>query len=255
MIPNVLKAVGVGKSFCRFRSEWQRILSWTGLPIRPEEERWVLRGANLELNPGEALGIIGANGAGKSTLLKLITGTMKPTEGNIEVKGRVSAILELGLGFNAELTGRQNARQASSIMGFNAEEVERIMPGIENFAEVGDYFDQPLRVYSSGMLVRVAFAVVTAVRPDLLIVDEALAVGDVYFQQKCHERMREFISSGTALLFVSHGMDTVLEICSRALYLREGKVIHDGSPKEAVDLYQADMLVRMDRNAVKPQIV
>src|SRR5262249_25529171 len=156
-------------------------------------------------------------GAGKSTLLKLITGTTALTEGVLDVGGRVAALLELGIGFHGDFTGRQNASMAGQLLGFSAAEVRARMADIEDFADIGDAVDDPVRTYSSGMQVRLAFAVATAVRPDVLIVDEALSVGDVYFQQKCFERIRAFKAAGTTLLFVSHDLSAVHNLCDRAI--------------------------------------
>lgn len=241
-----LKLDNMGKAFRRYRGEWQRVLSWLGLPVTPLDEHWALRNASFAVFPGEAVGIVGQNGAGKSTLLKLITGTLRPTEGSCAAQGRIAAILELGMGFNAEFSGRQNVIHAAGLMGFQVEEILAVMPQIEAFAEIGEYFDQPVRTYSSGMQMRVAFSVATAFRPDILIVDEALSVGDAYFQQKCHDRIREYTAQGTSLLFVSHSMDAVLFLCDRAILLKDGAIVHDGPPREVIDLYQADTLVRLD---------
>lgn len=242
-----LEINGLGKAFRRYKGEWRRVLSWLGLPMATLDEHWVLRNISFSVKPGESIGIVGQNGAGKSTLLKLITGTLRPTEGSCTVRGRIAAILELGMGFNPEFTGRQNVYHAAGLMGFERGAIDNIINGIEEFAEIGYYFDQPVRTYSSGMQVRVAFSVATAFRPDILIVDEALSVGDIYFQQKCYERIRQFVDQGTTLLFVSHSMDTVLYLCSRALLMAGGGVMHDGSPKDVVDIYQSQLLMLMDK--------
>ncbi len=242
-----LEISGLGKAFRCYRGEWRRVLSWLGIPMAPVAENWVLRNLSFRINPGEAVGIVGQNGAGKSTLLKLITGTLRPTEGGCVIRGRIAALLELGMGFNPEFTGRQNVFNAAGLMGFDVDVIAEAIPWIEEFAEIGAYFDQPVRTYSSGMQVRVAFSVATAFRPDILIVDEALSVGDIYFQQKCYERIREFVACGTTLLFVSHSMDTVLHLCTRALLLHEGGILHDGTPKDVVDLYQSNLLMLMDK--------
>ncbi len=178
---SLLTIKNLGKSYRSYRSEWLRFASWFNIPTRPCEEHWILRGLNFEIQPGESIGIIGQNGAGKSTLLKMITGTLQPTEGSIQRNGRIAAILELGMGFSPERTGRQNARHAAGLMGFSTNQIDELMPQIENFAELGFYFEEPLRTYSSGMQMRLAFAVTTASRPDILIVDEALAVAIVIF--------------------------------------------------------------------------
>jgi len=235
----VLRVQNVGKAFRTYRSEWHRFARWFGLPVRPAEEAWVLLHINFDIQPGEAIGIVGQNGAGKSTLLKIITGTLQPTEGLVQVNGRIAAILELGMGFNPELTGRQNVRHAAGLMGFSPEQIEATMPDIEAFAEIGEYFDEPVRTYSSGMQMRVAFAVATAWRPEILIVDEALSVGDAYFQHKSFARIREFREQGTTLLIVSHDRNAIQTLCDRAILLEKGTVIKDGDPEEVFDFYNA----------------
>lgn len=229
----------LGKAYRTYRSEWHRIGQWFGLPTQVEEEQWVVRHVSFDIQPGEAIGIIGQNGAGKSTLLKMITGTLQPTEGTVQTNGRIAAILELGMGFNPELTGRQNAHHTAGLMGFSAEEIQKVMPLIEVFAEIGEYFDQPVRTYSSGMQMRVAFAVATAYRPEILIVDEALSVGDAYFQHKSFNRIREFQEQGTTLLIVSHDRSAIQSLCDRAVLLENGTVIKDGNPEEIFDFYNA----------------
>ena len=235
----LLSIQNIGKSYRAYRSESRRFASWFGLPVKPSEEHWVLRHMSFEVYSGEAVGVVGQNGAGKSTLLKMIAGTLKPTEGKIQINGRIAAILELGMGFNPELTGRQNAIHALGIMGFNAEEIHQIIPKIEEFSEIGEYFDEPVRTYSSGMQMRVAFAVATAYRPEILIIDEALSVGDVYFQHKSFSRIREFQEQGTTLLIVSHDRSSIQSLCNRAILLENGAVIKDGDPEEVFDFYNA----------------
>lgn len=235
----VLSVENVGKAFRGYRSEWHRFARWFGLTIEAVEETWVLRHINFDVRPGEAVGIIGQNGAGKSTLLKIITGTLQPTEGRIQVNGRIAAILELGMGFNPELTGRQNVRHAAGLMGFAPDQINQAMPDIEAFAEIGEYFDEAVRTYSSGMQMRVAFAIATAWRPEVLIVDEALAVGDAYFQHKSFARIREFREQGTTLLIVSHDRSAIQSLCDRAVLLEKGRVSKDGSPEEVFDFYNA----------------
>ena len=236
---NVLSVKNVGKAFRAYSSEWKRFARWFGLPLKPRDESWVLRHVSFEIQAGEAIGIIGQNGAGKSTLLKMITGTLQPTEGRVQVSGRIAAILELGMGFNPELTGRQNAYHAAGLMGFSTEQIHQVMPELEAFAEIGEYFDQPLRIYSSGMQMRVAFAVATAYRPEILIVDEALSVGDTYFQHKSFNRIRQFQEEGTTLLIVSHDRGAIQSLCNRAILLEGGTVIKDGGPEEVFDFYSA----------------
>lgn len=235
----VLSVENVGKAFRGYRSEWHRFARWFGLTIEAVEETWVIRHISFDVRPGEAVGIIGQNGAGKSTLLKIITGTLQPTEGRIQVNGRIAAILELGMGFNPELTGRQNVRHAAGLMGFAPNQINQAMPDIEAFAEIGEYFDEAVRTYSSGMQMRVAFAIATAWRPEVLIVDEALSVGDAYFQHKSFARIREFREQGTTLLIVSHDRSAIQSLCDRAVLLEKGRVSKDGSPEEVFDFYNA----------------
>jgi len=245
----VLAVSGLGKAFRQYSSEWQRVLSWFGAPVTPRTEQWALRDVTFEVAAGSAVGIVGQNGAGKSTLLKLIAGTQRASEGNIHVSGRVAAILELGMGFNQEFTGRQNVIHAAGLMGLSAHAVMQAMPDIEAFAEIGGYFDQPVRTYSSGMQMRVAFAVATAFRPDVLIVDEALSVGDAYFQHKSFGRIRAFKEQGTALLFVTHGMADVRTLCDRVILLDSGRILRDGLPDEVVDYYNA-LIARKDNERI-----
>lgn len=235
----VLAAEGLGKAFTTYRSNLLRFASWFGVPTRPDKEYWAVRDIGFQLKAGEALALIGQNGAGKSTLLKLITGTLRATEGRIAVDGRISAILELGLGFNPEFTGRQNVFQAGGLMGFSQQEIATFLPELEEFAELGEFFDQPLRVYSSGMQARLAFSLATAMRPEILIVDEVLSVGDSYFQHKSFDRIRKFKEAGTAILFVSHSMGDVRALCERVLLLEKGRVLKDGAPDEVADYYNA----------------
>lgn len=236
---SLLSAIDLGKAYRSYRSEWQRVAGWFNLPTRPADEHWVLKHINFSIGPGEAIGIVGQNGAGKSTLLKMLTGTLQPTEGRVQCNGRIAAILELGMGFNPELTGRQNVYHAAGLMGFNIEQIAAAIDDIEAFAEIGEYFDETVRTYSSGMQMRVAFAVATAFRPEILIVDEALSVGDSYFQHKSFERIREFQRQGTTLLIVSHDRGSIQTLCDRAILLEKGAIIKDGSPEEVMDFYNA----------------
>jgi lipopolysaccharide transport system ATP-binding protein len=247
MTATVLRVNGLGKAFRTYGSEWSRVLSWFGVEPNILKEQWVLRNIGFRVAPGEAVGLIGQNGAGKSTLLKLITGTLRPTAGTVEVHGRIAAILELGMGMNPEFTGRQNVYNIAGLMGFTRDRIDRLMPEIEDFAEIGDYFDQPLRIYSSGMQMRVAFSVATAVKPDILIVDEALSVGDAYFQHKSFDRIREFREQGTTLLIVSHDRSAVQALCDRAILLERGTQVKDGTPEEVMDLYNALLAERQEQ--------
>jgi lipopolysaccharide transport system ATP-binding protein len=229
----------IGKSYREYSSELQRFANWFGARVAPATENWVLRHIGFKVSAGEAVGIIGQNGAGKSTLLKLITGTTLPSEGVVTSMGRVSALLELGLGFNPELSGRENARHAAGLMGLQETEIDSLIAGIEEFAEIGVYFDQPMRTYSSGMQMRIGFSVATAVRPDILIVDEALAVGDAHFVHKCFQRIRQYREAGTTLLIVSHDPTAIQTLCDRAILIDRGRLLLDGSPQEVFDYYNA----------------
>jgi lipopolysaccharide transport system ATP-binding protein len=239
-----LEVRGLGKAYRRYRSELRRVLTWFGVPGAPAEETWALRGVGFSVEAGEAVGVIGQNGAGKSTLLKLIAGTQRPTEGEVLRHGRIAAILELGMGFDAEATGLWNSRHALRLMGFGREESDRVIPEVREFAEIGDYFEHPVRTYSSGMQMRVAFAVATAVRPEILIVDEALAVGDAYFQHKSLGRILEFRRAGTSLLLVSHDREAILAVCNRAILLESGRLTKAGSAHEVTDYYNARIAER-----------
>ncbi|WP_332876218.1 ABC transporter ATP-binding protein [Massilia sp. S19_KUP03_FR1] len=242
-----LQVSKLGKSYRQWGGELRRFRSWFSPSVAPLEEHWVLRDISFSVGPGEAVGIIGQNGAGKSTLLKLITGTVQATEGAVHMRGRVSAILELGMGFTPDMTGRQNAFHSAGLMGYGRAEIERVMPEIEAFAEVGEYFDQPVRTYSSGMQMRVAFSVATAFRPDLLIVDEALSVGDSYFQHKSFDRIRQFKEDGVSIMFVSHSPTDIRTLCDRVILIDNGRILKDGLPDEIVDFYNA--LIAQKENA------
>ncbi len=230
----------IGKKYKRFPNHWARLAEYfTGGRYCGHEARWALRGVSFHVHPGEAIGIIGQNGAGKSTLLKILTGTTLATEGAIKINGRLAALLELGIGFHPEFNGIENAVMSCQTLGLNREEAEKILPEIEKFSELGDYMDQPLRVYSTGMQMRLAFSTATAVRPDILIIDEALSVGDAYFQHKCMNRIRSFKEQGTTLLFVSHDPGAVKSLCERAILFDKGLLIKDGSPDSVLDYYNA----------------
>ena len=249
----VLTVNGLGKVFRRYQRELHRVLNWFSFQFPPAEENWVLRDISFEVRAGEALGIVGRNGAGKSTLLKMITGTTRPSEGGVHFKGRIAAILELGMGFNYDYTGRQNVYHASGLMGLQRSDMDAIMPELEAFAELGAYFDQPIRVYSSGMQVRLAFAVATAFRPDILIVDEALSVGDAYFQHKSFDKIKQFREQGTTLILVSHDRLALLSLCDRALLLDQGRLALDGDPESVLDYYNA-LLGRKEGDVIETSL-
>ncbi len=241
---------GLGKAYRQYPTRWSRLAEWL-LPWQPPRHtaHWVLRDVSFRIDAGEAVGIIGVNGAGKSTLLKLVTGTTLPTTGSASVTGRLAAMLELGMGFHPDFTGRQNVLMAGQVLGLQEAQVRELVPEIEAFAEIGEYIDEVIRVYSSGMQMRLAFSVATAVRPDILIVDEALSVGDAYFQHKSFDRIRRFKREGTSLLFVSHSMQDVRVLCDRVVLLDRGSVLKDGLPDEVVDYYNAMIAAREDAAA------
>lgn len=241
----------LGKAYKQYPTRWSRLAEWLVPGHSPRHTlKWVLQDVSFTVNPGEAVGIIGINGAGKSTLLKMITGTTQPTTGSVAVRGRVSALLELGMGFHPDFTGRQNVVMAGQLLGYTVEDIATLMPNIEAFAEIGDYIDQPVRVYSSGMQMRLAFSVATASQPDVLIVDEALSVGDAYFQHKSFDRIREFRNQGTTLFIVSHDKQAIQSICDRAILLNAGKLAMEGDPEAVMDYYNA-MLTDHQNRTVK----
>jgi homopolymeric O-antigen transport system ATP-binding protein len=236
---------GVSKAYRSYARPRHRLVEWlTFGRWRRHEVFWALRGLHFTVPPGQAVGIVGLNGAGKTTLLKILTGTTQPTEGAVHLEGRTAALLELGLGFHPDFTGRQNAVMAGQLMGRSTEHVASFMPDIQEFAEIGPHFDQPVRTYSTGMAVRLAFAVATAARPDIFIVDETLAVGDAYFQHKCMRRIREYKEQGTTILLVSHDAVAVRSLCDRCLLIERGRLVDDGPPDRVLDHYNALIATR-----------
>ncbi|MCR4618257.1 MAG: ABC transporter ATP-binding protein [Lachnospiraceae bacterium] len=199
---------------------------------------YALKGVDMEIKKGETVGIIGTNGSGKSTILKIITGVLYQTSGDVEINGRISALLELGAGFNMEYTGVENVYLNATMMGFSDEEIKKKLPEILEFADIGDYVYQPVKTYSSGMFVRLAFAVAINIDPEILIVDEALSVGDVFFQAKCYAKFEEFKRKGKTIVFVSHDLSSIAKYCDRVYLLNKGNLLGEGSPKEMIDLYK-----------------
>lgn len=250
-----IRVSGLGKAYKQYPNRWSRLLEWL-VPFSGTHHHlhWVLQGVDFEIQPGEAVGIVGVNGAGKSTLLKMITGTTQPTCGQIQLQGRVAALLELGMGFHPDFTGRQNVFMAGQLLGMQVEEIEELMAEIESFAEIGDAIDQPVRTYSSGMQMRLAFSVATARRPDILIVDEALSVGDAYFQHKSFDRIRNFRKAGTTLLIVSHDRSAIQSICDTAILLEGGRMAMRGKPEEVMDYYNA-MLAQREGQTVRQEML
>lgn len=202
------------------------------------KEFLALNGLTFDVEKGDAIGILGKNGSGKSTLLKMITGVLTPTSGTLEIEGKIAAILELGTGFNMEYTGVENIYLNGTMMGYTKEEMDEKVQGIIDFADIGDFINQPVKVYSSGMFARLAFAVASNVDPEILIVDEALAVGDTRFQMKCISKMKKLKEKGTTILFVSHATEQVKRFCNKAIWLKDGKIEAEGESSEIVDLYE-----------------
>lgn len=201
-------------------------------------EHYALRDINMEIKKGETVGIIGTNGSGKSTILKIITGVLNPTRGNVTINGRISALLELGAGFNMEYTGLENIYLNGTMIGFSEKEIDERLQDILDFADIGDFVHQPVKTYSSGMFVRLAFAVAINIDPEILIVDEALSVGDVFFQAKCYHKFEEFKQMGKTILFVSHDLSSIAKYCDRVVLLNNGTKLGEGSPKKMIDIYK-----------------
>lgn len=199
---------------------------------------YALNGVSMRINRGETVGIIGTNGSGKSTILKIITGVLNPTSGEVHVDGRISALLELGAGFNQEYNGIENVYLNGTMMGFSEKEIDEKLPSILEFADIGDYVYQPVKTYSSGMFVRLAFAVAINIEPEILIVDEALSVGDVFFQAKCYHKFEEFKKLGKTIVFVSHDLSSISKYCDRVFLLNQGNLLGEGRPKEMIDAYK-----------------
>lgn len=225
----------------------QALMRWRRTYYR---EFWALKNVSFEVRRGEALGVLGRNGAGKSTLLQIIAGTMAPTSGEVTVRGRIAAMLQLGSGFNPEFTGRENVYLSGSILGISRREMDARFDSIASFADIGAFMDQPIKTYSSGMGARLAFAVSFSVEPDILIVDEILAVGDIGFQQKCVARLRQLRDRGLTMLFVSHSPDAVRSICQKAIVLAEGQALHYGPAEQSVNRYLSFVREQTNREAL-----
>lgn len=245
----------LGKAYKQYPNRWARLVEWL-LPFsKPRHKlKWILKDINFRVNSGEAVGIIGINGAGKSTLLKIISGTTQPTKGYVKITGRVSALLELGMGFHPDFTGRENVFMAGQLLNMTVDEINFLMPEIESFSGIGEYIDMPVRVYSSGMQIRLAFSIATAVRPDILIIDEALSVGDAHFQHKSFDRIRKFRELGTTLLIVSHDKQAIQTICDSAILLNAGFIEMQGQPDLVMDNYNA-MLADSQNQTLRHHVV
>ena len=238
-----------------------------GLTRKKAKEHYALNGVSLEIFQGETVGIIGTNGSGKSTILKIITGVLSPTSGEVNVSGRISALLELGAGFNMEYNGIENVYLNGTMMGFSQKEIDAKLPEILKFADIGDYVYQPVKTYSSGMFVRLAFAVAINIEPEILIVDEALSVGDVFFQAKCYHKFEEFKKMGKTIVFVSHDLSSISKYCDRVFLLNQGNLLCDVSPKEMIDAFKRvlvgqyeihdkeDMDIHIPENVLNPELL
>jgi len=234
-----IKAEHISKVYKLYEKPSDRLKESLGLSKKKKyKEHFALNDLSLEIKKGETVGIIGTNGSGKSTILKIITGVIHPTSGSIAVEGRISALLELGAGFNQEYTGIENIYLNGTMMGFSNQEIDNRLNDILEFADIGEFVNQPVKTYSSGMFVRLAFAVAINIDPEILIVDEALSVGDVFFQAKCYRKFEEFKSMGKTILFVSHDLGSITKYCDRAILLNKGTKILEGTPKETVDMYK-----------------
>lgn len=216
-------------------------------------EFWALKDVSFTVKRGETVGIIGKNGSGKSTLLQMICGTLNPTQGRIQTKGRIAALLELGSGFNPEFTGRENVYMNGAVLGFTHEEMDKCYDEIAAFADIGDFINQPIKSYSSGMVVRLAFAVQAMVGPDILVVDEALAVGDVKFQAKCFDRLRHLKENGTSILLVTHSSEQIVTHCTNAILLNDGIVVEQGEPRQVVNSYM-DILFGKEKKEINTDV-
>lgn len=234
-----IKVSNVSKMYKLYNRNRDRVLDAFGLSKQPRyREHYALNGLSFDVKKGETVGIIGTNGAGKSTILKIITGVLNPTSGDVDIEGRISALLELGAGFNQEYTGIENVYLNGTMMGYSKEEVDAKMGDILEFADIGDFVYQPVKTYSSGMFVRLAFAVAINIDPEILIVDEALSVGDVFFQNKCYKKFDDFKKMGKTILFVSHDLGSISKYCDRVILLNHGEKLSEGMPKDMINIYK-----------------
>lgn len=244
-MPPALRVEGISKQYRIYDRPADRLKeSLTRGRRRYHREFWALSDISFEVESGTTTGIIGPNGSGKSTLLQIITGTLEPTHGTVWHEGRIAALLELGAGFNPEFTGIENVFMNASLLGLSRTETERLLPQIESFAEIGDFIYQPIKTYSSGMQLRLAFATAIATSPDILIIDEALAVGDAVFQHRCLRRIKKMQESGTTILFVSHDPAAIRALCTRAILLNQGKILAGGAPSDVLNRYQKIIMAR-----------
>jgi len=240
MNDTVVTVDNLSKKFKVYKKPRHRLLEWATFgTVKRHEDFWALRNISFRLKKGESLGIVGPNGAGKSTLLKILTGALSPTTGSCVINGRVVSLLELGTGFHPELTGLQNIYNSTSLLGFEPDYVNRKLDDIIEFSGLADFLDKPVKTYSSGMYVRLAFSLFANLEPDVYIVDEALAVGDVFFQQKCYSRLEEMRNNGVSIILVSHDPAPIVKFCDHAMVIDSGNIAYSGNPAEVLELYQA----------------
>ncbi|MCI5874724.1 MAG: ABC transporter ATP-binding protein [Clostridiales bacterium] len=250
-----IKVEDVSKVYKLYNKPSERLVDALGIAKKNRfKEHRALDRVSFEVKKGETIGIIGTNGSGKSTILKIITGVLSQTSGNVEISGRISALLELGAGFNMEYTGIENVYLNGMMMGFTNEEMDERLPEILKFADIGDFVNQPCKTYSSGMFVRLAFAVAINIDPEILIVDEALSVGDAFFQAKCYKKFDDFKAQGKTIIFVSHDISSVAKYCDRVILLNKGVKLSEGKPKETIDLYKK-VLLNQDQNITSGQVL
>lgn len=244
-----IKVENLSKMYKLYENPMDRLKESLGFSKNKKyKEHYALNNVDIEINKGETVGIIGTNGSGKSTILKIITGVLNPTSGNVSINGRISALLELGAGFNMEYTGIENVYLNGTMIGFTKEEIDAKLDAILEFADIGDFVYQPCKTYSSGMFVRLAFAVAINIEPEILIVDEALSVGDVFFQNKCYRKFEEFKEQGKTILFVSHDLSSISKYCDRVVLLNKGNKIAEGDPGSVIDIYKKVLVKQVDEN-------
>ena len=246
-----IRVTDLCKNYKLYDKPSDRLKDALGLTRKERKVHHALDHVDLTVHKGECIGIIGTNGSGKSTILKIITGVLSPTSGEVTVNGRISALLELGAGFNMEYTGLENVYLNGTMIGFSQKEIEEKLPEILEFAQIGDFIHQPVKTYSSGMFVRLAFAVAINIDPEILIVDEALSVGDVFFQSKCYRKFDEFKAKGKTILFVSHDLSTISKYCDRVILLNQGRKLGEGSPKAMIDAYKQVLVGQYRMNEIQ----
>ncbi len=235
-----IEVINLNKKYFLFEKEY-KVLQWLLTKKGYQKEKHVLKNLSFSVESGERVGIIGANGAGKSTLMKLIAGITYPTSGEVRVKGKVGALINLTAGFNPDYTGRRNIYYKGTLMGMSRTEIDSIIGEIEEFVELGEYFDKPIRMYSSGMSARLGFALAVSIQPEILIIDEVLAVGDKAFKSKSRAKTEELFKQGKSVIFSSHSDELIRQFCNRVIYLKDGEIVYDGSVEEGLRLYNEDI--------------